>query len=194
MSTNFQKTPLVQNLTGMARAQADDSTWAQGKSFPCIVEEVLGPGIVTVNFQLSTAVFTLHNITMPVAKPPYVQYPIQKGDKGLAMSADVALAAMSGLGGGTPNPQSPTGNLSALYFVWLGNNKEVFVNPGAVTLLEPTGNANLQVAASGVTVEGPNGNLSTAGNLSAGTGATGSFSTPTGQTVMVVNGIVVGIY
>jgi hypothetical protein len=35
--------------------------------------------------------------------------------------------------------------------------------------------------------------VATSGNLSAGTGATGSFTTPTGQTVTVQNGIIVDI-
>lgn len=37
------------------------------------------------------------------------------------------------------------------------------------------------------------GSLSTTGNLSAGTGASGSFTTPTGQTVTVLDGIIVNI-
>ena len=36
--------------------------------------------------------------------------------------------------------------------------------------------------------------LSTKGNVSVGTGATGSFTTPTGQVVTVVNGIVSNIF
>jgi hypothetical protein len=38
------------------------------------------------------------------------------------------------------------------------------------------------------------GSLSTTGNATVGTGASGSFTTPTGQTVMVQNGIVTNIY
>jgi hypothetical protein len=38
------------------------------------------------------------------------------------------------------------------------------------------------------------GSLETTENLSAGNGATGSFTTPTGQTVTVVNGIVTNIF
>lgn len=37
-------------------------------------------------------------------------------------------------------------------------------------------------------------NLSTKGNMSVGTGATGSFTTPTGQVVTVVNGIISNIF
>ena len=134
MSTNFQKTPLIQSLAVAGRGAAEDATWQQGKQYPCIVEEVVSPGIVTVNFQVSTSTFTLHNITMPVAKPPYIQYPIKKGDRGFATAADLPLGQMSGLGGGTADPNVPTGNLSALSFVWLGHLDEEFIDPDAVSV------------------------------------------------------------
>lgn len=136
MSTNFQKTPLVQSLAKSARAQAQDAGWSSGKSYPCTVAEVVGPGIVVVNFEMSGEPFTLHQIKMPVAKPPYIKYPIKVGDKGVAMSADAQLGAMSGLGGGNPNPQTPVGNLSALMFVWLGNVAEEFLDSEAVTVFD----------------------------------------------------------
>lgn len=134
MSTNFQKTPLVQSLGKVARAAANKSSWSAGKSYPCIVEEVHGPGIVTVNFQLTTKPFTFHNIMMPVAKPPYMQYPIKKGDKGFATAADASLGQMSGLGSDTPDPSVPVGNLSALSFVWLGHVDEEFIDADALVL------------------------------------------------------------
>lgn len=194
LSTNFQKTPLIQSLAKAAALQAQKSAWSGGKSYPCTVDQVIGPGIVVVNFEMTNQPFTLHKIKMPVAKPPYIQYPIQKGDKGVAMSADAVLGAMSGLGGGNPNPQTPVGNLSALVFVWVGNSSEQFVNPEAVTILEPTGNCAFQVSPSGAFITGPNGNLTVEGNVAVGTGASGSFVTSDGLTVTVQDGIVTNIY
>ena len=79
-------------------------------------------------------------------------------------------------------------------FFWLGSTSEEFINQSAVTLLEPTGNCNLQVAPTGVLIEGENGNLEVSGTVTVGNGASGYFTTPTGQTVTVSNGIVTGIY
>jgi len=194
MSDNTQKTPLAQSLNKFAAAKARDAVAALGKGLPCTVAEVNGPGIVTVNFAVATSPFTLPRVKMPVAKPPYIQYPIQVGDIGVALSADLRTGGLTGLGGGTPNLSDTVGNLSAMTFIWLGSTKEEFLNPAAVSLIEPTGNCNVQISPSGVVVDGANGNLFASGNLGCGNGATGSFTTATGQTVMVSQGIIIGIF
>ena len=131
---NDQKTPLALSLNKFARAKAQDATWGLGKGLPCTVAAVVNPGIVTVNFEVATSPFTLPQITMPVAKPPYIQYPIQVGDKGVAFSADVRTGAMSGLGSGVPSLQDTVGNLSAMTFVWLGHVDETFLDPDAMAV------------------------------------------------------------
>lgn len=50
------------------------------------------------------------------------------------------------------------------------------------------------VAPSGVTISGANGNLFVDGNLGSGNGVTGLFTTITGQTVTVTNGIITNIF
>ena len=197
MTTSFsssQKIPLAKSLQSLGKAKAQDAVAALGKGLPCTVVEVVGPGIVTVNFEVAVTPSPLPQITMPVGKPSYIQYPIQVGDIGVALSADLRTGGLTGLGSGVPNITDTVGNLAAMTFFWLGSTKEEFINSAAVTLLEPTGNCNLQVAPTGVAVDGTNGNLATQGNLTSGTGVTASFTTPTGQTVMVVGGIIVGIY
>ena len=193
-SGNSQKIPVAQSLQAFGRAKAQDAIAALGKGLPCTVVAVVSPGIVTVNFEVAVTPAPLPQVTMPVGKPPYIQYPIQVGDIGVALSADLRTGGLTGLGAGVPTLGDTVGNLSAMTFFWLGSTKEEFINSAAVTLLEPTGNCNLQVAPTGVAVDGTNGNLATQGNLTSGTGVTASFTTPTGQTVMVVGGVIVGIY
>ena len=191
---NSQKLPFGISLNKMVRAKAQDAIQAAGKGLPCTVAAIVSPGIVTVNFEVATTPAPLPQVTMPVGKPPYIQYPIQVGDIGVALSADLRTGGLTGLGNGVPNLQDTVGNLAAMTFFWLGSTKEEFINQAAVTLLEPTGNCNLQVAPAGVFIAGDNGNLAVQGNISAGNGVSGSFTTPTGQTVTVSNGIVTGIF
>jgi hypothetical protein len=196
----FTKTPLAQSLTRLATAKAQDLAALQGLSLPCTVSQVTGtiddvtlsPWIVQINFEVSGK--TLPRLVVPVLAPPYIAYPIQVGDAGVALAATARLGGLSGLGSGTPAFSDLPGNLSCLGFVWLGKTSFATPDPAAICLLEPTGNCNLQVAPTGVTVEGPNGNLYVKGNLGAGNGATGQFTTPSGQTVMVQNGIITNIY
>ena len=53
---------------------------------------------------------------------------------------------------------------------------------------------SVTLSESGIVIGGTNGNLFVAGNLGAGNGVSGSFTTPTGQTVTVTNGIITNIY
>ncbi len=134
LADNSQKTPLAQGLQKLARAKAADATWALGFNLPCTVAAVMGPGIVKVNFEVAGTPFTLPQVEMPVAKPPYVQYPITVGDIGVARSASVRTAALTGLGPRTPNLQDVVGNFSAMEFHWLGSASEAFIDPEAVAL------------------------------------------------------------
>lgn len=58
-------------------------------------------------------------------------------------------------------------------------------------VLNPNPVQSIRIAGDGVTITSPM--VQTTGNFTAGTGATGSFSTPAGQTVTVVGGIITGI-
>ena len=105
-----------------------------GKGLPCTVAEVNGPGVVTVNFAVATSPFTLPRVKMPVSKPGSIKYPIQVGDIGVALSADLRTGGLTGLGGGTPNLSDTVGNLSAMTFFWLGRADEEFLDPEALDL------------------------------------------------------------
>jgi hypothetical protein len=134
MDDNAQKTPLARSLNRFARTKAMDAIQTLGKGLPCSVQEVLGPGIVTVNFEVATDPTPLPRTTMPVSRPGCIKYPIQVGDVGVALSAGLRTGGLTGLGAGTPNIQDTVGNLSAMTFFWLGRKSEEFLDPDALDL------------------------------------------------------------
>ena len=191
MDGNSQKTPFAQSLQEISRARSQDAIQALGKGLPCTVVDIVSPGVVTVNFEVAANPAPLPQVTMPVGKPPYIQYPIQVGDIGVALSADLRTSGLTGLGSGVPSLQDTVGNLAAMTFFWLGSTKEEFINSQATTLLEPTGNSYVSVSASGTDVKGSE---FISGNATVGSGATGTFTSAEGIVVTVQNGIVVNIY
>lgn len=131
---NAQKTPLAQSLHRLGAAKAQDAIQQIGKGLPCTVYSVDGPGIVTVNFEVASTPATLPRTQMPVNKPRYINYPIQPGDIGVALSADLRTGGLTGLGAGTPNLKDTVGNLSAMTFFWLGAKDEEFIDSEALEL------------------------------------------------------------
>jgi hypothetical protein len=118
----------------------------------------------------------------------------------MVMSADAYLGGMSGLGGGVAD-QIPRGNLSMLVWTPIGNkawqpaiddNALCLYGPDGVILYNQSQSVILNLSGSSVAVTAPA--LSTTGNVVVGTGASGTFTTPTGQTVTVQDGIVTNIY
>jgi hypothetical protein len=117
------KTPFSQSLTTVGRGTAEDSKQLSGKSLPCSVSQVISSGIVEINFEVQVgAPWTLPKIQIPILYPEYIRYPIQVGDKGLALAADFRLGGLSGLGSGVPSLTDLPGNLSCLAFLWLGSS------------------------------------------------------------------------
>lgn len=163
-----QKTPLSRSLSTFAQSKSLDEVIKHGLALPGHVVAVSG-AIVTVNFDVKD--MTLPQVTMPVVGSKYIRLPIQKGDLGVALPASVYLGGVSGLGGATADDSLP-GNLSTL--VWL-----------------PIGNKNWSVVPSGVVLD--SASVTATGNLSVANGASGVFTTPTGDTVTVQNGIIVNI-
>jgi hypothetical protein len=183
MATNAQKLPLAQSI-GMAGRQAAQSRVQRlGKVLPCSVVAVNG-SIVTVKFEMKADPQTLPHVTMPVFGPEYIRYPIQVGDKGIALSADVFIGQMSGLGTGTADWREPP-NLGALVFMPVGNknwfpvvsNKLVLYGPAGVTIQSATaargsGGVTMNITASGMVIDLggtaltiQNGNVTMTGSL-----------------------------
>lgn len=194
--SSVQKTPLTRTLNRFATKRAVEVIQRLGRSLPGTVLSVSG-SIVTVNLEVKGE--TLDQVTMPVFGPEYIRYPIQKGGKGVCFPVDTFIGNVSGLGSGTPD-DTLQGNLSTLIWFPVGNKNWPAVDPEALTLYGPTGVVIRDTASESVMtltpadVEFDSAVVSTTENLVAGTGASGTFTTPTGQTVTVQDGIIVNIF
>ncbi len=134
--SNEQKTPLALSLQKLGKAKAADAIQALGKGLPCTVAKVISPGVVVVNFYVASMPAPLAQVEMPVNKTPYIDYPIQVGDIGIALSTDLRSGGLTGLGIGTPSLTDTVGNLSSMHFFWLGKLSEVFLDPAALALYQ----------------------------------------------------------
>jgi len=194
MST-AQKKPFSRTLSLFAQQKALDEIAKRWQALPGRVVAVSG-AIVTVNFEVAGA--TLPQATMPLFGPEYIRYPVQIGDKGVAFPASVYLGGVSGLGGGTAD-DTLRGNLSTLVWFPCGNKGWTAVDDDAVTVYGPNGVVLRDTGSNSVETLTPSGVafatpvVSTTGNLSVGTGWSGVFTTPTGQTVTVQNGIIINV-
>jgi hypothetical protein len=206
-ATNSQKVPLARSLNDFAINRGKATISQVGKTLPCSVVSVTG-SVVTVKFEVNTGTHTLPQVTIPVFGPEYIRHPIQVGDKGMAISADAYLGQMSGLGDGVAT-MTPRGNLSMLTFMPIGNKNwsktddplaVVIYGPNGVILKETSGACILTLNTHSVTVKAPAEvkldapTTVVTGNLTVGGAATGTFTTPTGQTVTVTDGIVTSIF
>ena len=133
---NALKTPYFQTFGKGVQRRITNAAELQGKALPCTVAAVTG-SIVTVTFDVLTA-FTLPRVTMPTAFPKYIRVPLQPGDKGLAVPADIPIAGAAGLGGGI-NRATPPSNLGALLFVPVGSAAFEAVDPMTLVLSGPNG-------------------------------------------------------
>jgi hypothetical protein len=96
--------------------------------------------IVTVKFEVNAGPITLPPVTIPVAGPEYIRYPIQVGCQGFTVSADVYIGNITGLGPATAPSLAPPGNLSALVFFPIGNkNFSATDDTNAVVIYGPDG-------------------------------------------------------
>lgn len=136
-----QKTPLARTLPQFARQKVLEQIEQQGRALPCHVVAVRGQ-IVTVAFDVEAAPQLLPQVTIPLVTGVYDWQPVQVGDKGMTVPADVYLGGVSGLGGGVAD-LTPRANLTALLFVPIANS----------SWSAPGGDAGKRV------VQGPNGAL-----------------------------------
>lgn len=205
-----QKLPLQRTLPKAIHEQVNDAFQRTGQALPASVVSVVG-AIMTVKFEVNSA-FTLPKVTIPLFGPEYIRYPIQPGCKGLVVPCDARLAGMSGIGGGVSDLSQPA-NLTALVFLPIGNTGWFHTDPNAVTIYGPNGVVirsqddvtNATYLPTNITVVTPNGIVTTAQeyvigsmnvseNITVGNGASGTFTTPQGQTVTVQDGIVTNIF
>ncbi len=169
MTASHLKTPFNQSLNRFAEGKIKDALQLTGKALPCSVVSVTSTGIVTIKFELDAAPFTLPQVTVPVAGSRYVRLPVQPGDLGMVMAADVRLGGVTGTGGGLATLSAPA-NLSALVFFWLGNAAWTVDDPQAVTITGPNGAVlqtdsgadKITVSSAGVRIKGKFGAFDTA--------------------------------
>ena len=136
--TPDQKIPFGLAISSFTASQSASAVQSQGRAWPCYVTKVEG-SIVTVKFDILTE-DALPEVTIPVFGPEYIRYPIQLGDKGFVVPADVSLRNMSGLGlADTPPDFSNPGNLTALVFLPMGNKNWSAVDGNALVMYGPNG-------------------------------------------------------
>lgn len=170
MASNAQKVPFQSALNRFAEKKVQQAIQSLGKALPCSVTAVNGQ-IVTVKFEVESAPFTLPEITIPVLTFEYIRYPIQVGDKGMTVPADVRLGGISGLGSGNA-PLVGSANLTMLVFMPVANlnwsaspdpNKIVLYGPNGAILKSSTGTAQVDVDVNDVDITGTditmNGNV-----------------------------------
>lgn len=183
MSSLAQKKHFAPILNQFVDQKILQRLFGQGQALPVKVVSVNG-AIVTVNLLMAQSTgFVLPPITCTSAQSRYIRIPIQPGDLGLVMPATVNIGNVTGLGTGQPDFSTP-GNLAALTYFPIGNLGWTTIDGNAIVMTPPTGGA----------IELDTVNVAASQNLTVANGATGSFTTATGQTVDVVSGIIVNIY
>lgn len=150
--SNGQKFSFLKALNNTIHTATEDRAAIEGRSLPCHVVAVTGQ-IVTVQFDMLPDGMQYPQITIPIATFEYIRYPIQIGDKGVTVAADVSLRGISGLGTGIAS-RSLTLSLVPLFFVPLSNAGWTKEDPNKIVLYGPDG-AILKTAdgASSITVE-----------------------------------------
>lgn len=150
--SNGQKFPFLKALNNAIQTANQDRAAIEGRSLPCHVVGVDGQ-IVTVQFDMLPDGTQYPQVTLPIATFEYIRYPVQTGDKGVTVAADVSLRGISGLGTGIAS-RSLTLSLVPLFFVPLSNAGWTKEDPNKIVLYGPDG-AILKTAdaASSITVE-----------------------------------------
>lgn len=113
-----RKLPTFASLSEGAKRQASRAVHMDARSMPATIVSVSG-SIATVNFEIDSG-YAIPQIQVPILGSEYIRSPLQKGCKGVVLSSDYYIGAMSGLGPGKAS-LSKRGNLSNLVFVPIGN-------------------------------------------------------------------------
>ncbi|QRN55260.1 phage baseplate assembly protein [Dyella caseinilytica] len=137
MASNWLKLWVQGNLGKLATNRARNEIQSTGRCLPCSVVGVNG-ALVTVKFEVNSKPWTLPQITIPIAESQWIRAPIQIGDKGITIPADVLIGNISGLGVGVPTMARP-GNLSALSFLPISSKNFSPVNTNAAFVSGPQG-------------------------------------------------------
>ncbi|MGL5386629.1 MAG: phage baseplate protein [Serratia sp. (in: enterobacteria)] len=135
--SNSQKISPLKTLAEFSQGAARDNTSILGKVLPCHVVKVEG-AIITVKFDVLPGDFNIPEVKIPLSGAEYIRYPIQVGDKGIALAASVSIRDVSGLGVGLPDMSTPP-SLTALVFHPISNVDWIAFDPDQVTIHGPKG-------------------------------------------------------
>lgn len=150
--SDAQKFPFVKGLMSVVQTQSDDRAAIEGRSLPCHVVAVKDQ-IVTVQFDMLPDGTQYPQVTLPISTFPYIRYPIQVGDRGVTVAADVSLRDVSGLGTGIAS-RAFSMSLVPLFFIPLSNAGWSEEDPNKIVLYGPDGAIlKTEDGASCVTVE-----------------------------------------
>ena len=177
---NF-KLPLTRSLNTWADNKILDAIQLLGKSLPCTVVSA-EENCVTVAFQVIPVPgdnLTLPQVTVPVLTPQYIRLPLQPGDTGLCIAADVSLGGISGLGAGTAG-LVVNANLATLAFIpvsstsWpaVAGNLLVMYGPGGIQIRDQSNSASITISGGAIQIMGNitvTGTITASGDIKAGT-------------------------
>lgn len=116
--SNSQKLPPIESLTQLINSLINDRLSIEGKQLPCYVVDVDNQ-FVTVHFDMLPDNIVYPEIKIPILSWEYIRIPIQKGDKGVTLAADVSLRNVSKQGGVANRSILPS--LTPLFFVPISN-------------------------------------------------------------------------
>ena len=186
-----KRRPMRETLSAFIGKEIENNSQVIGKAWPCSILSVQTDSnnktvpIVTVQFEINSQ-FPLPKITIPAIGTQHIRTPLRAGAFGIAISADVFIGNVSGLGENFTT-MADTGNLAAMFFIPIGNadwktfDKDsvvlysiatgamVMVNQSQVILL--SGSSSVTVSPSGIAI---NGNVTVTGTITATGDITGN--------------------
>lgn len=201
--SHFDKLWYQKNINSVAIERARDAIQKTGMALPCKVTAVSGQ-FVTVSFEVNASPWSLPTITIPKAEGKWHFSPTQVGDYGVTISADVLLAAISGVSTEVADFSQRANLGSTLYWMPIGNksytpvdqNAGMSEGPNGWTMQTADGNAVVTVGPSATEIKFGSINVTVnASGVSVSTGATGTFTsadTPS-KSITVTNGIITSI-
>lgn len=131
------KLNFASSMNRFTERKIENALQKSGKVLPASVVKQTG-NMITVSFELRDIPYVLPQVTIPLFGPQYIRYPMQPGDKGIAIPADTYIGGVSGQGGGIAD-MTPPANLSALVFLPISNTEWQGVDGQVVTVYGPEG-------------------------------------------------------
>lgn len=138
-----EKNPISVSLSALINEAISNAFSTKGKCWPCTVKRVLteaGGQTVEVSYDVQPNPGEIIPTTiMSVATFEYIRFPVQVGDRGFTLCADVSLREVTGRGTGTPR-QVRAPNFNALVFFPVATLDYFDINePRRIVLYGPDG-------------------------------------------------------